>query len=78
MNAFPTKNAAALAAIIMMSAQETTPAHFFSTATFASSMISNPATLPFGGAVFSEPLPSSKIDASHPFHIEHIHIEVLA
>ena len=62
-----TKNIADLAAMIMISAQETTPGHFFSTAAFASSIISKPSTLLFGAAVFSVFLPSSKIDASHPF-----------
>lgn len=58
---------ASLVAMTMTSAQDTTPGHIFSIAALTKSITSYPLTLRFGGAVFSLELPSSRIDASHPF-----------
>ena len=61
-----------LAAIMRRSAQETTPGHAFSTASFSSSIVSNPPRVKFGTAVFSVSCPSRKTDASHPFSTHHV------
>lgn len=62
-----TKRTESRAAMVRMSAQETTPLHELSTALLIASITSNPLTeLLFGKAVFSPSLPSSKTDASHP------------
>lgn len=56
-----------LVARAMISAQETTLSHSFSTADLMSSITSYPRTLRFGDAFFSLFEPSRRSDASHPY-----------
>ena len=63
-----TKTTASRAAIATISAQDTIPLHEFSTALLIVSTTSNPLTeFRLGKANFSLSLPSSSIDASHPY-----------
>ena len=66
-----TRNTASLVASAIISAQDTTPGHALSSLAFASSIISNPLTVWFGTAAFSDtllPTVSIRIDASQPFN----------
>lgn len=65
-----TKNTASLAAIVIISEQETTPGHCFSSCFLAASITSYPRKLRFAGESFSAVLSfveSTRIDPSHPY-----------
>lgn len=62
-----TKTTESLAAMVNISAHETTPLHWFSTAVFMESITSYPlAELLLASENFSLSVPSNRIDASHP------------
>lgn len=66
-----TKSTESLAAMAKISAHDTTPLHWRSTAVFIASITSNPrAEFRLGAANFSLSLPSNNTDASQPYNKE--------
>jgi len=68
-----TRRTESRAAMASISAQDTTPLHWLSTAVFIASTTSNPlAEFMLGKANFSPSFPSSRTDASQPYQEEDI------